>query len=84
MMNTLHHLLCYEKKYDEHFTSSTLLIEHCNIDTRRITVVMKVETKMIASIADSPTERAVMVYVEIFKTDVIVFNCNLIMYLTSH
>ena len=45
---------------------------------------MKVETKMIASIADSPTERTVMVYVEIFKTDVIVFNCNLIMYLTSH
>jgi Na+/melibiose symporter-like transporter len=41
----------------------------------RITVVMKVETDIIASLT---------MYVETFKTNVIVFICNIIMCLTSH
>jgi hypothetical protein len=45
----------------------------------RITTVLKVETDIIASIAASPTGRAVVlmiIYVEIFKTDIIVFICD--------
>ena len=41
----------------------------------RVTVVMKVETDIIASLA---------MYVETFKTNVIVFIGNIIMCLTSH
>ena len=45
----------------------------CLMNIYRITAVLKVETDIIASIAASLTGRAVMMYVEIFKTDVIVF-----------
>ena len=39
----------------------------------RIMAVLKVETDIIANITVSPREQAVIMYVEIFKTGVIVF-----------
>ena len=53
----------------------------------RITTVMKVETDIITNITVSLIGRAVLLvimYVEIFKTDVIIFIGNVIMCLTSH
>ena len=50
----------------------------------RITAVLKVETDIIPSIAASPTGQAVIMYVEIFKTAVIVFIGDVKMCLTSH
>ena len=55
--------------------------------TYRITAVLKVEIDIIASIAPSPKGQAVIVvimYVETFKTDVIVFIDNVLGYLTSN
>jgi hypothetical protein len=49
-----------------------------------ITAVLKVETDIIPSIAASPTGQAVIMYVEIFKTAVIVFIGDVKMCLTSH
>jgi hypothetical protein len=48
------------------------------------TAVMKVETDIIANIAASPIGRAVIMFVETSKTDVIVFIGKVIMCLTSH
>jgi hypothetical protein len=48
---------------------------------------MKVETDIIDSIASSPTKQAVILvikYVEIFKTDIIVFSSDVKMCLMSH
>jgi hypothetical protein len=48
---------------------------------------MKVETDIIDSIASSPTKQAVILvikYVEIFKTDIIVFISDVKMCLMSH
>jgi hypothetical protein len=53
----------------------------------RATAVMKVETEIITSIAGSPILRAVIlviIYVEIFTTDFIVFFSDVIMCMTSH
>ena len=45
---------------------------------------MKVEKDIITSITVSPTEQAVIMYVETFKTDVIEFIGNDTIYLMSH
>jgi len=48
---------------------------------------MKTETEMITSIAVSPVGQAVILeimYVETFKTDIIIFISNIIISLTSH
>ena len=53
----------------------------------RITAALKVVTDIIACIAASPLERAailVIMFVETFKMEVIVFIGNVIMCLTSH
>jgi hypothetical protein len=53
----------------------------------RITAALKAETDIITTKAASligQAEILVIMYVEIFKTDVIVFICNIIMCLTSH
>ena len=50
-------------------------------------VVMKTETEIITSIAVSPVGQAVILeimYVETFKTDIIVFISKVIMCKTSH
>ena len=52
----------------------------------RITAALKVVTEMITSILASPIRRAAIVmvmYVETYKTDIIVFICNAIICLTS-
>jgi nucleoside phosphorylase len=51
----------------------------------RIMVILNVETDIITSIAASPTAAILLIMcVEIFKTDVIVFIGDVIMCLTSH
>ena len=55
-----------------------------NHNTYRITSVLKAKTDIIASIAASPTGRAVIMYVKIFKNDVNVFIGDVKMCLTSH
>jgi hypothetical protein len=60
---------------------------HYNItDKYRIIAILKVETDIIANISASPIGRAgifVIMYVKAFKTDVIVFICDVIMCFTS-
>jgi len=46
--------------------------------------VINAETDIIASIAASPIRRAVIIYVETFKTGVNVFICNVTTCFTSH
>jgi hypothetical protein len=51
-------------------------------DVNRIMAILKVETDIIANISASPIERAgifVIIFVEAFRTDVIVFICDIIM-----
>jgi hypothetical protein len=51
-------------------------------DVNRIMAILKVETDIIANISASPIERAgifVIIFVEAFRTDVIVFICDFIM-----
>ena len=50
----------------------------------RITAVLKVKTNIITTIAASPTGRSMIMYVEIFKNDVIVFIGDVKICLTSH
>ena len=55
--------------------------------TCRIMAVTKVQTDIIASIIESPIGRVVILvimYIETFKTDIIAFISNFLMYLTSH
>ena len=42
----------------------------------RITPVLKVETDIIASVTANPTGQAVMMYIKVFKTGIIVFIGN--------
>ena len=49
----------------------------------RITAVIKVKTDSIVGIVASPIGQAVIMYVDTFKTDVIVFIGNIIVCLTS-
>jgi hypothetical protein len=47
--------------------------------------LLQIKTDIIASIVVHPIAVMLMImYVKIFKTDVIVFICDIIMYLTSH
>jgi hypothetical protein len=65
----------------------TLILSVKLIYMYRVTAVMKVETEIITSIAGSPILRAVIlviIYVEIFTTDFIVFFSDVIMCMTSH
>jgi hypothetical protein len=53
----------------------------------RILLALKVEIDIITNIMSNLIERVVILvikYVEIFKTDIIVFIGNVMMYLTSH
>jgi len=64
----------------------TVQLNNCVIKYR-ITKILKVETHIIASIAASPTGRAVILvimYVEILKTGIIVFIGDVKMCLMSH
>ena len=56
-----------------------------NHNTYRITSVLKAKTDIIANIAASPTVRAVIMYVEIFKTSIFLIFLidDVIMCLTS-
>ena len=59
-------------------------IDNCRFKNKyRITSVLKVETYIITSISVSPIGRAVIMSVDTFKTDVIVFIGNDIMCLTD-
>jgi hypothetical protein len=63
------------------------VISYIQFDIYRITSVLKVETDIITTISANPTGRAVILvimYVKIFKTDVIVFIGDVKMCLTSH
>jgi hypothetical protein len=54
--------------------------------SHRITVILKVETGIIAYISVSPTGQAgifVIMSVKAFRTDIIVFICDFIMCFTS-
>jgi hypothetical protein len=58
-----------------------------DLQTFRVTAVLKFDTNIITSIAADPIELAVMLvimHVEIFKTDVTVFIGNVVMCLTSN
>jgi hypothetical protein len=53
----------------------------------RIKAVLNVETDIIASITESLTERVVIlviIFVETFKTDIIIFIGNIIFFFMSH
>jgi len=53
----------------------------------RIAAVMKIETDIITSITASPIRQAlilVIMFVNAFKADIIVFICVIIICLTSH
>ena len=58
---------------------STIRTDQHNI--YRIITVLKIETDIIVAIAASAMVRAVIVFVETFKTDIIVFIGSVIMYL---
>ena len=49
-----------------------------------MTAVLKVKADIMTSIAMSPKGRAVIMYVETFKTDVIVFSVLNVINVTSH
>jgi len=56
-------------------------------DIYRILALMKIETDIISSITPSligPAVIFVIMFVETFKTDAIVFICNIIICLISH
>ena len=56
-------------------------------DVYRIMAILKVETDIIANISAIPIERAgifVIIFVEAFRTDVIVFICDIVMCFTSN
>ena len=58
-----------------------------NVTIYRILLALKVEIDIITNIMSNLIERVVILvikYVEIFKTDIIVFIGNVMMYLTSH
>ena len=69
-------------------TGNRTCLLYLSVDTiYRITAILNYETYIIASIAISPIGRVIMLaemYVEIFKTDVIVFIGIERHYVTSH
>lgn len=57
---------------------------YCTQIYLELTAVMQVKADIIAESPVGQAARLVKIYVEAFKSDVIVFICNIIMYLMSH
>ena len=74
-------------KFIHSFIHSFIVLSQIIPAIYTITAVLMVEKYIIANIAASPVERVllfVLMYVEIFKTDISIFIGNVTMYLRSH
>ena len=62
----------------------TNLSKHKKINIIRITAILKVETDIITNISANPIGAGIFVIMSVFRTDVIVFICDVIMCFTSY